>query len=105
MVLHACDGCGVAIRPHARFTETTCGDCAKEGLPLVALTVCQRCAERGTDVVHLALLHQIAAHGLPEDVLEAKPVVLWPWKIKRGSGRAGAFSAPRPLLPLAAPSR
>lgn len=65
---------------------------------MVALTVCQRCAERGADVVQLALLHQISTHGLPEAVLEAKPLVLWPWKVKPGSDRAGAFSAPRPLV-------
>jgi hypothetical protein len=98
MILHACDGCGVAIRPGARFNEATCGDCAQQGLPVVALTVCQMCADRGADVVQLALLHQISAHGLPSAVLEAKPVVLWPWTIRRGSDRAGAFSAPQPFV-------
>jgi hypothetical protein len=98
MIVHACDGCGVAIRPGTRFTEATCGDCAKEGLPMMAHTVCEMCAERGTDVVRLALLHQISAHGLPEGALEAKPIVLWPWRIRRGSERARAFSAPRPMV-------
>jgi hypothetical protein len=98
MILHACDGCGVVIRPGVRFNETTCGDCAEEGLPVVALTVCKMCADRGTEVVHLAILHQISAHGLPEEVLEAQPVVLWPWKTTRDSDRAGVLSAPRPLV-------
>jgi hypothetical protein len=86
MILHACDGCGIAIRAPSRFYETTCGDCARQGLPTVAHTVCERCSERGIDVVRLALQHQVSAHQLPEAVLEAKPIVLWPWKIRRGFG-------------------
>jgi hypothetical protein len=98
MIVHACDGCGIAIRTGARCMEVTCGDCAEEGRPVMAHTACEQCAEQGTDVVRLALLHQISAHGLPEHALEAKPVVFWPWKIWRSAQRGRAYSAPRPLV-------
>jgi hypothetical protein len=48
-------------------------------------------------VVRLALLHQVSAHHLPEAILDAKPVVLWPWKIRRPE-RVEAFSAQGPLV-------
>jgi hypothetical protein len=98
MILHACDGCGVAIRPGTRFNETICGDCARQGLPRMAHTVCESCSERGIDVVQLALLHQVSAHELPEEVLEAQPVVLWPWKIRRRPEGTRAFPAPGPMV-------
>ena len=95
--MHACDGCGAAIRPGSRFNETTCGDCARQGLPTVAHTVCETCSERGVDLVQLALQHQVRCHELPAGALEAKPVVLWPWEIRRPE-RVEGFSAPGPLV-------
>jgi hypothetical protein len=98
MILHACDGCGAAIRPGTRFNETVCGDCAQDGLPTTAHTVCEMCSDRGVDLVRLALEHQVAAHELPAAALEAKPVALWPWGIGSRPERAESFGAQRPLV-------
>ena len=97
MIVHACDGCGAAIRPGMDFQEVTCGDCARQGLPVVAHTVCRSCCERGVDVVHLSLRHQVSAHQLPRGALEAEAVVFWPWRIRRRAPETEAFPATRPL--------